>query len=156
MDIHVRRMAIKHCRSEGHCAMAAARQQDDVWPISRTWMSKLQESQLIIHPSEAGAEAAMPRGIMTIECASCHSFLPNFLQQNRLPGFFHVIHDFRSRVSGGLFDVHGIPIVPLDQISECFIVGAGLEKPHRTIRNQHEELLTQCAKHLFRVVGIEL
>ena len=119
-------------------------------------MSKLQESQLIIHPSEAGAEAAMPRGIMTIECASCHSFLPNFLQQNRLPGFFHVIHDFRSRVSGGLFDVHGIPIVPLDQISECFIVGAGLEKPHRTIRNQHEELLTQCAKHLFRVVGIEL
>ena len=45
MDIHVRRMAMKHGRSEGYCALTVVRQCDDSRPISRTGMSKVQESQ---------------------------------------------------------------------------------------------------------------
>jgi len=34
MDIHVRRMAIKHIRYECHGALAGVRQRDSAWPIS--------------------------------------------------------------------------------------------------------------------------
>ncbi len=36
MDIHVRRMAMKPCRSEGCCGLTAVGQGDGVWSVSRT------------------------------------------------------------------------------------------------------------------------
>ena len=69
-----------------------------------------------------------------------HFLLLNYVKQNRLPGSY-ITHD--------------IPVVPLDQISQRFYVNTGLQEPDRTITNQHEELLAQCAEHLLRVFGIE-
>ncbi len=45
MDIHVRRVAIQRRRSRDECGLAAVGHCDAAWPISRTRMSKLQESQ---------------------------------------------------------------------------------------------------------------
>ena len=46
MDIHVRRMALNHGRSEGHCALTTGQKCGGDWQLSRT----LQKQRIVDEP----------------------------------------------------------------------------------------------------------